>query len=58
MATYDDLQNIALAFPESNEESHFHKTSFRVRKKIFATYDEKDGKVVVKLSEIDPDVFS
>ncbi len=52
------LREIALSFPEAMEEPHFEKTSFRVRKKIFATLDEKRGLACLKLSEIDQDVFS
>lgn len=39
------------------EKPHFHKTSFRVKKKIFATYDEKSDLLIVKFNTIDHDVF-
>ena len=58
MVTIDILRRIALSFPESTEETHFEKTSFRVRKKIFATYDDLKKRACIKLSEIDQDVFS
>ena len=58
MLTIDQLRNIALSFPEATEEPHFEKTSFRVKKKIFATYDDKHKRACIKLSEIDQDVFS
>lgn|SRR5690606_24068232 len=58
MITIDTLRKIALSFPEASEEPHFEKTSFRVRKKIFATYDEKNKMTSIKLSETDQDVFS
>jgi predicted DNA-binding protein (MmcQ/YjbR family) len=58
MVTLKKLREIALAFPETTEESHFEKTSFRVKNKIFAVYDEKLKKVCLKLSEVDQDVFS
>lgn len=58
MVTIDAFRKIALSFPEVVEEPHFEKTSFRVHKKIFATYDEKNNRVCVKLSEIDQDIFS
>jgi len=48
----------ALAYPEALELPHFEKTSVRVRKKIFATLDKKNQRVVVKLSEVDQSVFS
>lgn len=58
MITIDYLRQVALSFPEATEEGHFEKTSFRVGKKIFATYDEKGNRACIKLSEIDQDVFS
>ena len=58
MVTIDTLRNLALSFPEATEDPHFEKTSFRVRKKIFATYDDKLKRACIKLSEIDQDVFS
>lgn len=54
----EQLRTLALSFPETTEEPHFEKTSFRVKKKIFATYDEKNDKATIKLSAIDQDVFS
>lgn len=58
MVTIETVRKLALSFPEATEEPHFEKTSFRVRKKIFATYDEKLKRVCIKLSEIDQNVFS
>jgi len=52
------FRNTALSYPETTEEPHFEKTSFRVRKKIFATYDFKTGLASFKLSEKDQDLFS
>jgi predicted DNA-binding protein (MmcQ/YjbR family) len=52
------LRKLALSFPETTEEPHFEKTSFRVKKKIFATYDNKSNRTCIKLSEIDQNVFS
>lgn len=57
MVTLDTLRKIALSFPETTEEPHFEKTSFRVKGKIFATYDEKNNRTCVKLSEVDQSVF-
>ncbi len=56
--TLQQLRTFALSLPETTEEPHFEKTSFRVKKKIFATYDEKHNRACVKLSEADQDVFS
>lgn len=58
MVTIEILRKVALSFPEATEEPHFEKISFRVKKKIFATYDEKNQRVCIKLSEIDQDIFS
>lgn len=58
MVAIDTFRKIALSFPEVTEDSHFEKTSFRVKKKIFATYDDVRKRACVKLSEIDQDVFS
>jgi hypothetical protein len=54
MATF---RKLALAFAEAVEEPHFEKTSFRYRKKIFATANEKDNTAVLKLSLINQAVF-
>lgn len=58
MVNFSLLQTLALSFPETTEEPHFEKTSFRVKKKIFATYDAKLNRACIKLSEKDQDVFS
>ena len=58
MVSVHTLRKLALSFPEVTEEPHFEKTSFRVKKKIFATYDEANNRACIKLSEIDQDVFS
>ena len=58
MVTIETLRKLALSFPEATEEPHFEKTSFRVKKKIFATYDAVNKRACVKLTEVDQDVFS
>ncbi|MBL0357744.1 MAG: MmcQ/YjbR family DNA-binding protein [Chitinophagaceae bacterium] len=57
MVSIANFRKLCLAFDEALEQPHFEKTSFRVRKKIFATLDEKTGKAVVKLSATDQSVF-
>jgi len=57
MISPDELKRIALSFPDVTEEPHFDKTSFRVNKKIFATFDENHNRAVVKLSPLDQSVF-
>lgn len=58
MITDSTLRTLALALPEATEEAHFEKTSYRVKKKIFATYDAKRQRACLKLSLADQDVFS
>lgn len=58
MVTFGTFEKIALNFPQISVEPHFEKISFRIKKKIFATFDEKHNRVTVKLSEIDQDNFS
>ncbi|GAL87487.1 PF04237 family protein [Sporocytophaga myxococcoides] len=58
MVTINILRKLALSFPEVTEEPHFEKISFRVKKKIFATFDGKNKRAIIKLSEIDQDLFS
>lgn len=58
MVSFETLRKLALSFPEAKEEPHFEKTSFRVKKKIFATYDNIKKRACIKLSEIDQNVFS
>jgi predicted DNA-binding protein (MmcQ/YjbR family) len=52
------FRQTALSFPETTEEPHFEKTSFRIGKKIFATYDSKNNQACIKLSKTDQDIFS
>lgn len=58
MIDLETIRHIALSLPETSEQAHAEKLSFKVGKKIFATYNEKENRVCVKLSEIDQDVFS
>src|SRR5262245_51566981 len=52
-----DVRKMALSFDETVELPHFERTSFRVRKKIFATMLEKENLAMVMLSPIDQSVF-
>jgi predicted DNA-binding protein (MmcQ/YjbR family) len=58
MVSINAFRKLALSFRETSEQPHFEKTSFRVGKKIFATYDDKNNRACIKLSAIDQDVFS
>ncbi len=58
MIDIETFRQIALSFPETTEEPHFEKTSFRVNKKIFATLDIKKNLACLILTEINQSVFS
>lgn len=58
MIDIDELRKAALSFPGATEEPHFEKTSFRIGKKIFATYDAKNNRACLKLTEKEQDLFS
>lgn len=51
------FHKIVTSFDNVTEEPHFEKTSFRIKKKIFATYDSKTKLVCVKLNAIDQASF-
>ncbi|MEQ1585389.1 MAG: MmcQ/YjbR family DNA-binding protein [Cyclobacteriaceae bacterium] len=57
MVSIDTFRKLALSFGEVVEQPHFEKPSFRVNNKIFATLDQKNETVTLKLSEIDQSVF-
>lgn len=58
MMTNQEFRKLALTFPESSEEPHFEKTSFRVQgKKIFATLNEPENQAVVKLTDMQQSVY-
>jgi hypothetical protein len=57
MVSIETFRTLAMSFPNATEEPHFEKTSFRINKKIFATFDEKNNHAVLKLNEIDQSVF-
>jgi predicted DNA-binding protein (MmcQ/YjbR family) len=58
MVNLETLRAIAISFPEATEAWHFEKISFRVKKKIFATYDEKHKRACIKLSEADQESYT
>jgi predicted DNA-binding protein (MmcQ/YjbR family) len=58
MVTLELFRKLALSFTDSSEQAHFEKPSFRIGKKIFATYDAKKHQACLKLNEIDQSVFS
>lgn len=58
MATFQDLENSAINLPEVTLEPHFEKISFRVKKKIFITFDEQKMTATFKLSLSEQTFFS
>jgi len=57
MVSINAFREIALSFPGTTEQPHFDKTSFRSKKKIFATLSEKTKIACLKFSELDQSVF-
>lgn len=58
MISIQTIRELALAFDSVEELPHFDKISFRVKKKIFATINDKQRRVTLKLSENDQSIFS
>lgn len=58
MVDVETFRELALGFNEVSEEPHFHKVSFRIRKKIFATLDLEKQTAVLKLSSEDQARFA
>ena len=57
MVTIEQVRQMALALPESEEKAHFHLAGFWIKGKIFATIHADKNYVMVKLSPIDQSVF-
>lgn len=57
MTNFSTLSSYALSLPETTEEPHFEKRSYRVKKKIFATVSMDEGFFVVKLTALQQSVF-
>lgn len=57
MVEIESFRKLALSFPDAVEAPHFEKESFRYKKKIFATLNIKERRVVLKLSLADQSVF-
>ncbi len=56
MISIQTFRQLALSFPETNEQPHFEKAAFRTKKRIFATLSEKDKLACVKFSQTDQSV--
>jgi hypothetical protein len=57
MVTIHKAKQLALGFDEAVELPHFHLTSFRVKKKIFATLDTENKRFCIRLSPVDQSVL-
>jgi hypothetical protein len=57
MVTIEMFRALALSFAETVELPHFDLTSFRVKKKIFATLSIVKQRAMLKLSLVDQSVF-
>src|SRR5664279_208431 len=57
MVSIETFRQLALSFPDAIELPHFELTSFRVKKKIFATWHQKDNRGMLKLPFVDQSVF-
>lgn len=57
MISIETFRDLALSYPETSEQPHFEKTSFRFNKKIFATLDTEKSQACLKLSESDQHIY-
>jgi|ERR1019366_1621423 hypothetical protein len=57
MVSIETFRQLALSFPDAIELPHFDLTSFRVKKKIFATWHQKNDRAILKLPLVDQSVF-
>lgn len=57
MVKIETVKQLALTLPETDTHPHFDRLAFRVRKKIFATLDEHNKRVMVKLPLNEQSVF-
>jgi predicted DNA-binding protein (MmcQ/YjbR family) len=57
MISIETFRKLSLSFPETTEEPHFHKTSFRVKGKIFATLETESGIACMMLSPKEQSVY-
>jgi len=58
MVDIETFRQMALSLPETIEQPHFEKTSFRVHNKIFATLDIQSKIACLKLSETEQNMLS
>lgn len=51
------FKQLALSLEAVTEKPHFDKTSFQIKKKIFATLNAKEHRATIKLNEKEQDLF-
>jgi len=52
-----EFNALAISLPEVSIESHFEKVSFRVKKKIFTTLNEKENWATLKFTPEEQEMF-
>jgi len=57
MVDIETFRKLALSFPGAEELPHFELVSFRFKKKIFATFWQKENRAMLKLSLVNQSVF-
>ncbi len=57
MPSLIEFNTLALLLPEVSIEPHFEKVSFRVKKKIFATLNEKESRATLKFTPEEQEMF-
>jgi hypothetical protein len=57
MITFENLKEFVFSLPETDEHPHFEKTAFRVKKKIFVTYDPKNQLACFMLTPLQQSLF-
>jgi predicted DNA-binding protein (MmcQ/YjbR family) len=58
MIATETVRSLALSFEQAEEHPHFENIAFKVKKKIFATLNEKENRVCLKFNEVDQSVFT
>src|SRR6185369_5796920 len=53
MVDLETARNLCMALPQTEEYDHFGQPAYRVKKKIFATLNLDEKRVVVKLSKME-----
>jgi hypothetical protein len=57
MITFENLRELSLSLPETDEHPHFERTAFRVKKKIFVTYDPENHLACFLLTPMEQSLF-